>query len=184
MLYCNIFKSCLKHCVVPIQWRYAMEHYIWKADQPSPSKTEDFRPIALLNVEGKLFFSLISKRLGKRIIPNNKFINTSVQKGFMEKVFGCREHMSMVWGDLKEAHCNKLNVLNISLDIPNVYGSIPRRLIFFTLQRYGVHKHWIFLIKAYYSGIYSKSFHLLPQVVGSSILSVFLQATLYLSSFS
>ena len=59
----NIFKSCLKHCVVPIQWQYAMEHYIPKMDQPSPLKIEDFRPIVLLNVEGKLFFSLISKRL-------------------------------------------------------------------------------------------------------------------------
>ena len=36
--------------------------------------------------------------------------------------------------------------------------SIPYRFIFFALERYGVHEHWISLIKAYYSGIYSKSF--------------------------
>ena len=82
-------------------------------EQPSPSKIEDFRRIALLNVEGKLFFSLISKRLEKHIIANNEFINTSVQKGCMGKVLGCWEHMSVVWGALKEARCNKLNVANI-----------------------------------------------------------------------
>ena len=92
----NIFKSCLKHCVVPIQWWYAIEHYIPKTDQPSPSKIEDFRPIDLLNVERKLFFSLISKRLEKHKIANNKFINTSVQKVCIETVPGCWEHMSMV----------------------------------------------------------------------------------------
>ena len=154
----NIFKSCLKHCVVPIQWQYAMEHYIPKTDQTSPSKIEDFRPIALLNVERKLFFSLISKRLDKHIIANNKYINTSVQKECMEKVPGCWEHMCMVWAALKGARCNKLNVANIWLDIANGYGTIPHRLIFFALERYGVHEHWISLIKAYYSGIYSKSF--------------------------
>ena len=76
----------------------------------------------------------------------------------MKKVSGCWEHMSMVWGALKEARCNKLNVANIWLDIANAYGSIPHRLIFFALERYSVHEHWISLIKAYYSGIYSKSF--------------------------
>ena len=76
----------------------------------------------------------------------------------MEKVPGCCENMSVVWGAFKEARCNKLNVANIWLDIANAYGSIPHRLIFFALERYGVHEHWISLIKAYYSGIYSKSF--------------------------
>ena len=52
-------------------------------------KLEDFRPIALLNLEGKLFFGIISKRLEKHIIANNKFINTSAQMGCMEKVPGC-----------------------------------------------------------------------------------------------
>ena len=50
-----------------------MEHYIPEIDQQSPSKIEDFRPIALFNVEGKLLFSFTAKRLEKHIIAYCKF---------------------------------------------------------------------------------------------------------------
>ena len=76
----------------------------------------------------------------------------------MWKVSGCWKHISMVWGALIEAQCNKLNVANIWLNIANVYDLIPHRLILFALERYGVHEHWVSLTKAYYSGIYSISF--------------------------
>ena len=154
----NVFKSCVKNCVIPIQWRYAKEIYIPKSKTPSESNIKDFRPIALLNVEGKLLFSLISKRLEAHLIANNGFINTSIQKGCMEKVPGCWEHMSTVWSALKEARSNKSDLATIWLDIANAYGSVPHKLIFFALKRYGVHDHWISLVQNYYVGIYSKSF--------------------------
>ena len=135
-----------------------MEFFIPKTKPPSPSNIKDFRPIALLNVEGKLFFSLVSKRLEQHVISNNKFINTSIQKGCMEKVPGCWEHMSMVWSALKEARQNKSSIANIWLDIANAYGSIPHRLIFFALKRYGVDEKWVTIIKKYYAGLYTKSF--------------------------
>ena len=99
-----------------------------------------------------------TKRLVKHIITNNNLINTSVQKGCMDKVPGCWEHMSKVWSALKEARSTKSSFANIWLDIANAYGSIPHRLLFFALERYGVDPHWISLIKIYYSGIYSHSF--------------------------
>ena len=119
-----------------------MEHFIPKTKPPCPSNIKDFRPIFLLNVERKLFFSLISKRL----------MNTSVQKG-------CWEHMSMVWSALREPLSTRSSLANIWLDIANAFGSIPHRL-FFALERYGVDPHWISLIKMYYSGTYSRSFSL------------------------
>ena len=71
----KIYQACFKRCEVPIQWRSAQEIYIPKVSSPSENKLSDFRPIALLNVEGKLFFSLVSKRLETHLIHNNKFIN-------------------------------------------------------------------------------------------------------------
>ena len=80
-----------------------MEFFILKTKPPSSSNIKGFCPIALLNVGGKLFFSLVSKRLENHVISYNKFINTTIQKGCIEKVPGCWEHMSMVWSALKEA---------------------------------------------------------------------------------
>ena len=155
-------------------WRYVMEHYITKTKPPCPSNIKDFRPVALLNVEGKLFFSLISKRLVNHIITNNNLINTSVQKDCMDKVPGCWKHMSMVWSALKEAQSTKSFSANIWLDIANACGSIPHRLLFLALKRDGVAFHWISLIKIYYSGIYSCSFSQSAPRVGISISMEFL----------
>ena len=154
----NIFKSCMSRSFIPVQWRIASETYIPKVNPPDPSSIKDFRPIALLNVEGKLFFSLISLRLENHIIKNNGLIDKSIQKGCMEKVPGCWEHMSMVWNALKSAKSKKCSVSVVWLDIANAYGLVPHKLIVFALRRYGVPESWIKVVTAYYSGLWSKCF--------------------------
>ena len=154
----KIFKSCVKLSFVPIEWRVAAEVYVPKVDPPIPNKIDDFRPIALLNVEGKLFFSLIAKRFENHIIKKNKFIQTSIQKGCMEKVPGCWEHMSLVWEELKDSKLKNSNIAAVWLDIANAYGSVPHQLIFTALERYGIPLPWIKLIKSYYKGLWSCSF--------------------------
>ena len=106
----KMFQACFKRCEILIEWRSAQEIYIPKVSSPSEKKLSDFRPIALLNVEGKLFFSLVSKRLETHLIHNNKFINNPIQKCCMEKIPGCWEHLSMVWHALKEARAQKSNL--------------------------------------------------------------------------
>ena len=130
----------------------------YKVSTPSDTKLPDFRPIALLNVEGKLFFILISKRLEIHLVYKNKFINNSIQKGCMEKVPGCGQHLSMVWHALKEARTHKSTLATIWLDIANAYDSIPHKLIIFALLRCDISPQWIRLVKNYYKGIFSKSF--------------------------
>ena len=154
----KIFQACSKRCEIPIQWRSAREIHIPKDSNPSENKLSDFRPIVLLNVEGKLFFSLVSKFLETHLIQSNKIINNSIQKGCMEKIPGCWEHLSMVWHALKEARALKSNLAVIWLDFANAYGSIPHKLIVFALHRYGVSPQWIRLIETYYKEIFSKSF--------------------------
>ncbi|GFN91318.1 reverse transcriptase [Plakobranchus ocellatus] len=46
-----------------------------------------FRPISLLNVEGKIFISIMASRLTK-YLTENVYINTSVQKGGIPGVSG------------------------------------------------------------------------------------------------
>ena len=53
----KFFLSCMNKGRIPLQWRSAKEIYIPKVNPPTTHNISDFRPIALLNVEGKLFFS-------------------------------------------------------------------------------------------------------------------------------
>ena len=110
-----------------------------------------------MDVEGKLFFSLLAKRLELHIIKKNKIIDTSIQKGCISKLPGCWEHMSAVWEELKSSKISKANQTAVWLDIANAYGSIPHQLIFLALDRYGVDPIWIDLIRSYYGGLWSKS---------------------------
>ena len=143
---------------MPLQWCYVMEHFMPKTKPPCQSSIKDFCPINLINVEGKLFFNLISERLLNHIITNRTLVNTSVKKGCVDKVPGCWEHKSIMWSALKKAHSARSSLANIWLDIANAYGSNPHRLLFFALEHYDIDPHWISLIKMYYSGIYSHSF--------------------------
>ena len=52
---------------------------------------------------------------------------------------------------------------------------------FFALESYGADPHWISVIKIYYSGIYSRSFFSLTQVVGISISRKFLSIIIFLA---
>ena len=82
-----------------------------------------------------------------------------MQKGCMEEIPGCWEHLSMmVWHALKEASTQKSNLAVIWLDIANAYGSIPHKLIVFAVHRYGVCPQWIRVIEIYYNAVFSKSF--------------------------
>ena len=108
-------------------------------------------------MRGNFFFSLVSRRLETHL-RHNKFINNSIQKGCMEKIPECWDHLSMVWHALKEARVQKSNLAVIWLDIANAYGSIPQKLIVFALHRNGISPQWIRLIETYYKGIFSKSF--------------------------
>ena len=153
-----ILLSCFRSKHVPINWRIAKEIYIPKKDNPNEQSIADFRSIALLNVEGKIFFGLIAKRLFTHIVLKNHLIDTSMQKGCMENTPGCWEHMSMVWAALKDARVDQSDVSTIWLDVANAYGSVPHQLIFLALRRYGVPKHFIDIIQNYFSAVWSKSF--------------------------
>ena len=110
----HLFKSCFKNCLVPVQWRIATEVYISPSQAVQTQKTSRTLDKYLLNAEGKLFFSILSKRLEKHIFSNN-LINSSTQRGCMEKVPGCWENMSIVWDELKSRKLKKVILLPYSL---------------------------------------------------------------------
>ncbi|GFO47393.1 reverse transcriptase [Plakobranchus ocellatus] len=95
------------------------------------------RPISLLNVEGKIFFSVMASRLTKYLTENG-YINTYVQKGGIPRVSGCLEHATMIWEAIQRAKSERLNLDVVWLDLANAYGSVPREMIQLALRMYHV----------------------------------------------
>ena len=146
-----------KVCTAPLQWRISNGIHIPKVDSPSPKVMDHFRQIALMNVEGKLFWSLVAHRLYQHLVEQNKLINTSSQKGSIRKMAGVWEHISMVWSALKDARLRKKSLVVIWLDLANAYGSVPHALILFALKRYNVPPSWITLIMHYFCGLWGRT---------------------------
>lgn len=76
------------------------------------------RSIALLNFEGKIFFSVIPKRMTKFLLHNNQ-IDTNCQKAGVPGFSGCSEHATIIWDQI---------------EFENVHGSVPHQLISFALK--------------------------------------------------
>ena len=153
----EVFKDVRRSRVVPLCWRVNDGIMIPKVDNPSSGVIGDFRQIALLNVEGKLFWSMVADRLYDFLVTRNEFVSPRVQKGSMRKVAGCWEHTAMVWSALKDARKNRKDVAAIWLDLANAYGSVPHKLIVFALRRYHVPDTWVELIMSYYDGLWGRS---------------------------
>ena len=153
----DIFCSVRRSGVVPLCWRLNDGIMIPKVDNPVADQIGDFRQIALLNVEGKIFWSMVADRLYNYLVTQNSFVSSKIQKGSMRKVAGCWEHTAMMWSALKDARKRRRSLASVWLDLANAYGSVPHRLIVFALQRYQVPPDWIDLIMAYYDGLWGRT---------------------------
>lgn len=60
------------------QWRHAKG--VWILKENNSTKLEQFRSISLLGVKGKIFFSVLAKRMTVFLLKNG-YIGTSVQRG-------------------------------------------------------------------------------------------------------
>ena len=112
----------------------------------------DYRQIALLNVEGKLFWSLVGRRLYKYLVKDNSYIKASNQKGSIRGIAGCWVHTSMVVAIIKDARKSRTSLALLWLDLANVYGSVPYQLIKIALKRYHIPEVWADALMAYYDG--------------------------------
>ena len=153
----SIMQNVRKSGHVPLKWRIADGIFIPKVVSPNKSKIPDYRQIALMNVEGKLFWSLVSNKFYNHLITTNKIIDTSCQKGSIQKMAGVWEHTSMMWSGMQDARKRRKSLVVLWLDLANAYGSVPHKLIEFALRRYGIPDKWVKLILSYYNGLWSRS---------------------------
>ena len=149
-----IFKRIFQRKTIPKDWAMAFVVLLQKAlgvlDQPS-----EFRPIAITNTLGKIFFSIIADRL-QQFLVKNKYIKTSIQKGFLFGVPGCVEHAFALWEALREAKDEARSFVISWLDLANAYGSVMHNLIQFALNWYHVPTGIQQLIYDYYEKLRAK----------------------------
>ncbi|XP_063050108.1 uncharacterized protein LOC134444859 [Engraulis encrasicolus] len=162
------------------QWRHA--EGVWIPKEESSSTIEQFRIISLLSVEGKIFFSIVARRLMEFLLRNT-YIDTSVQKGGVPKVPGCIEHTGVVTQLIREAREGKGDLAVLWLDLANAYGSMPHKLVETSLDRHHVPGKIKDLILDYYScfslrvtsGAVTSAFHRLEKgIITGCTISVVL----------
>ncbi|KAJ8332759.1 hypothetical protein SKAU_G00416550 [Synaphobranchus kaupii] len=117
--------------IIPSEWQRAVTVFIPK--EQNSNSISQFRSIALLNVEGKIFFSIMAKRLTS-YLTSNSYIDTSCQKAGVPGFPGCVEHSAVLWEQIQRARREKSDLHVMWLDLANAYGSVPHRLINFALE--------------------------------------------------
>ena len=81
---------------------------------------KQLRTISLLTVEGKLFMSVLAKRLTTYMLAN-KNMDTSVQNVGVPGVSGCLEHTSVLTQLIKKAKATNGDLTVLWLDLANAY---------------------------------------------------------------
>ena len=149
-----IFLKIFRNKDVPSNWATAFVVLLQK-NKDVLNDPSEFRPIAITNTLGKIFFSIISARLQKFMVKNN-FIKTTIQKGFLFGVPGCVEHAFSLWEALREAKDEARAIVISWLDLANAYGSVMHNLIQFALNWYHVPVAIQHLIFDYYEKLRAK----------------------------
>lgn len=160
----KVYKNCprlLKRLwsLMKVVWRKGVIPYVWQIAEGCLTPKEknsksiaQFRSISLLSVEGKIFFSVLARRIQSYAIANS-YINTSVQKGGVPGFSGCLEHTSAITQLIREAQVDKKDLTVVWLDLANAYGSIPHSLIQYALNHYHLPKRVKSLVSSYYSNL-------------------------------
>ena len=106
-------ESSLAKMGVPASWKEA--EGIFTPNERNLKTVNQFRTISLLNVEGKIFFAILSKRLTS-FLTGNSYIDTSVQKEGVPGFSGCVEHTSAITQLIHEAKKGRKDLTVVWLD--------------------------------------------------------------------
>ena len=84
----QIMKRAWRDRVIPVSWQRGCNILIPKSSTKDLSDPSELRPVALLNAEARLFFTLMEWQLSDDMVSNG-YLDFTVQKGFMRDVAGC-----------------------------------------------------------------------------------------------
>ena len=148
----TIFNKILVCADPPRSWRISRTILIYKKDNAADAS--NYRPISLSSCIGKVFHSILNKRL-LSFATYNGLINPVTQKGFMEAMNGCGQH-SMKLQTTISNHRKTHKSLHIAwLDIANAYGSLRHDYMEMVLNRYKAPVSFVNYIMSYYRDLHT-----------------------------
>ena len=135
---------------IPKAWRRAGGVVIPK--EKDASNIDQFRQINLLNVEGKVFFSIVAKRMTTYLKQKN-LIDTAVQKAGIPGFSGCLEHTSMIWHQIQSAKREGRDLHVLFLHLANAFGSAPHFLIWTAFNFFHIPNTITNLVRNYFQNL-------------------------------
>ena len=99
-----LLQQAWKRDIVPQEW--CLAHGICIPKEMQSRGIINFRPISLLNIEGKIFFVVLARRM-TTFLMSNHYINTPVQMAGISGFPGCLEHSQMIWNSIPSAKRDK-----------------------------------------------------------------------------
>ena len=148
----RLLATCWEKGIFPKIWKKASVILIHK--KGDPSDPQNFRPIALQPVLGKIFNSCIRNRLW-HYFTNNNLIDLKIQKGFWPGIDGVTEHTELLQYLMHHQKIHKREFYIILLDLKNAFGEVHYSLIRFSLLHHHVPPQTADLIMSQY-----QAFHL------------------------
>ena len=142
-----------KNKIVPSSWQQAviiLLHKSGPAEDPA-----NFRPIALTNCDGKIFFSIVAGRITS-YMRNNKYFDGLTQKGILPGIAGCIEHATLSHEAIRDARLHHQNICLAWLDLRNAFGSVKHMFIQTCLSRYHFPPSLCRLVFNYYEALTAK----------------------------
>ena len=106
--------------------------------------------IALSSTVAKIFHQILAQRVEDFVIQNS-YIDSSLQKGFLQGISGCTDHNTVIHEIIKHAKSSHRTVHFTWFDMEDAFGSVPHSLIDFSMSRYGIPKP----VHSYIMNLYS-----------------------------
>lgn len=143
----SVYNKLAKDAIFPIEWKVAKLVLVRKGMKPLENPSS-FRPICLLDIEGKLYEHLLLERLNAELARTGGLAEN--QYGF-RKGYQTIDAINQVMNIARSSEIQRDLCLVITLDVKNAFNSASRQLILDKLTDRNINKSLLSIIASYLS---------------------------------